>query len=137
MLVAAPPPKNWTWLCTGQDIFPAMLAAIDSAEHSVCLETYTYLAGSPGDSFREALIRACHRGAKVRVLIDALGSMGLPNTYWTPVREAGGEARLFNPLKLNRLGIRDHRKLLVCDERVAFIGGFNISPEYEGDGVNC
>ena len=43
---------------------------------------------------------------------------------------------MFNPIALRRLTIRNHRKLLVCDERVAFIGGFNISPEYEGDGVN-
>jgi cardiolipin synthase len=44
--------------------------------------------------------------------------------------------RWFNPLSLNRLGFRNHRKLLVCDESVAFIGGFNIAPEYEGDGVH-
>jgi cardiolipin synthase len=136
MLVDAPS-KNWTWLCTGQDIFPAMLAAIDAAEHYVWLETYTYAPGPLGETFRDALIRARHRGVQVRVLIDALGSVGLPNTFWTPLREVGGDARFFNPLKLHRLGIRNHRKLLVCDDRVAFIGGFNISPDYEGDGVKC
>ena len=51
------------------------------------------------------------------------------------MRAAGGEVRQFNPLSLNRLGIRNHRKLLVCDEQVAFVGGFNIAPEYDGDGV--
>jgi cardiolipin synthase len=136
MLVAAPP-KNWTWLCAGQDIFPAMLAAIDAAERSVCLETYTFSPGPLGESFRDALIRARQRGARVRVLVDAMGSVGLPDTFWTPLRDAGGEARFFNPLKVNRLGIRNHRKVLVCDDRVAFIGGFNISPDYEGDGVKC
>ena len=44
---------------------------------------------------------------------------------------------VFNPLALNRLSIRNHRKLLVCDDQVAFVGGFNIAPEYEGDGVKC
>ena len=43
--------------------------------------------------------------------------------------------RLFNPLALDRWGIRNHRKLLVCDERVAFVGGFNIASDYDGDGV--
>ena len=44
---------------------------------------------------------------------------------------------MFNPLALDRLGIRNHRKLLVCDERVAFVGGFNIASEYDGDGVTA
>jgi cardiolipin synthase len=125
------------WLCTGNEVFPAMLAAIDAAQESVCLETYTYSADELGQRFRSALIRARQRGVAVRVLIDALGSFGLSQTFWEPLRNVGGEARLFNPLRLNRMGIRSHRKLLVCDERVAFVGGFNISHEYDGDGVSC
>src|SRR3954462_2666778 len=125
------------WLCTGNEVFPAMLAAIDAAQESVCLETYTYSADELGQRFRSALIRARQRGVAVRVLIDALGSFGLSQTFWEPLRNVGGEARLFNPLRLNRMGIRSQRKLLVCDERVAFVGGFNISHEYDGDGVSC
>lgn len=123
------------WLSTGDEFFPAMLAAIDAAQISVCLETYTYSAGRPGDEIRAALLRARQRGARVQVLVDAIGSVGLPGHFWEPLQGAGGEARVFNPLALNRFGIRDHRKLLVCDDRVAFVGGFNIAPEYEGDGV--
>ena len=55
--------------------------------------------------------------------------------FWESLRSAGGEVRQFNPVTLKRLIIRNHRKLLVCDGRVAFVGGFNIAPEYEGDGV--
>ena len=88
-----------------------------------------------GERFRDALVRARQRGARVRVLIDGLGSLSLPGDFWKPLRDAGGEARTFNPISLNRISIRNHRKLLVCDERTAFIGGFNIAPEYEGDGV--
>jgi len=128
---------NWNWLCTGDEIFPAMLTAIEGAQKSVCLETYTYSAGPLGERCREALIRAHKRGALVRVLIDALGSMTLPDNFWAPLRGIGAQVRQFNPLSLNRLGIRNHRKLLVCDERVAFVGGFNISSEYEGDGIKC
>jgi cardiolipin synthase len=108
-----------------------MLAAINAAQESVRLEVYIFSAGHPGEAFREALVRARQRG----VLVDALCSLTLPSSFWGPLRAAGGEARHFNPLSLNRLGIRNHRKLLVCDEQVAFIGGFNIAPEYDGDGL--
>ena len=62
------------WLCTGDEVFPEMLAAIDAAIKSVCLEIYFFLDSPIGIRFREALIRACKRGAKVRVLVDAVGS---------------------------------------------------------------
>jgi len=123
------------WLRTGDEIFPAMLAAIDTARASVSLEVYKFAPGSLGERFREALLRAQRRGAHVRVLVDAFGSMGLPDDFWQPLRAIGGEARSFNPAALMRFSFRDHRKLLVCDGRVAFVGGFNIAPEYEGNGV--
>ena len=126
---------NYRWLRTGTEAFPAMLAAIDAAARSVRLEIYIYSAGPLGERFREALIRARQRGAQVQVLVDALGSIGLPTAFWKPLRAVGGEVRQFNPLSLNWFGIRSHRKLLVCDERVGFVGGFNIAPEFEGDGV--
>ncbi len=128
---------NYNWLCKGDDIFPAMLEAIDAAQKTVCLEMYKLGAGALGERFRDALLRAAKRGVNVRVLVDALGSISLPRAFLDPVRAVGGEVRVFNPLAVNRLGIRDHRKLLVCDECVAFVGGFNIAPEYEGDGVKC
>jgi cardiolipin synthase len=114
-----------------------MLAEIDAAKKSVCLEIYVFQDSPLGIRFREALILACKRGAKVRVLMDAVGSYFLPSHFWGSLRSAGGEVRQFNPVTLKRLIIRNHRKLLVCDERVAFVGGFNIASEYEGDGVKC
>jgi len=66
-----------------------------------------------------------------------LGSYALPGNFFDPLRRAGAEVRLFNPIAVNRFSIRNHRKLLVCDEHVAFVGGYNIAPEYEGDGVTC
>jgi len=128
---------TYNWLCTGDEIFPAMVAAIDEAKKEVCLETYTFSAGSPGEHFRDALVRARQRGLRVRVLIDGLGSYGLPADFFQPLQAAGAEVRVFNPVVLNRMSIRNHRKLLACDDHVAFVGGFNIAPEYEGDGVKC
>jgi len=123
------------WLRAGDEIFPAMLAAIDAARQSVCLEVYTFEDSLLGRQFREALIRARGRGARVRVLVDAIGSVLLPNPFWDPLLQAGGEARVFNALGLRHVAIRSHRKLLVSDERLAVIGGFNIASAYEGDGV--
>lgn len=125
------------WLCSGDVVFPAMLARIEGATRTVRLETYIFKGGRLADRFRATLVAASRRGVQVRVLLDGLGSYGLSAGYWDDLQAAGGSVRTFNPLSLHRLGIRNHRKLLVCDDRSAFIGGFNIAPEYEGDGVTC
>jgi cardiolipin synthase len=129
---------NYThqWLRSGDEIFPALLAAIETARQSICLEIYIFTPGPLGNSFRAALGRARARGVQVRVLLDALGSVSLPADYWRSLRQAGAEVRQFNPVALKRLWIRNHRKLLVCDDRVAVVGGFNLAPEYEGDGLH-
>src|SRR5512133_735970 len=135
MMLAEAARTNYNWLCTGHEMFPAMLAAIGAAKRSVLLETYIFSPGALGEQFRTALIAARKRGLEVRVLLDAFGSYTLPADYWSALRAAGGQVRLFNPLSLNHLGLRDHRKLLVCDNTMAFVGGFNIAAEYDGDGV--
>ena len=114
-----------------------MLAAIADARQSIRLEMYIVHAGATAGQFREALIEARRRGVRVRVLVDAVGSMVLPESFWAPLRGGGGEFRWFNPLSLSGWSIRDHRKLLVCDESLAFVGGVNIAPEYQGDGVTA
>jgi len=119
----------------GDEVFPAMLAAIAAAQRAVSLEIYLFAAGKLAEEFRTSLIAARARGITVRVMVDAIGSLELPDNFLAPLRAAGVEVRVFNPLALRRFGIRNHRKLLVCDERVAFIGGFNIAEEYVGDGV--
>ncbi len=124
------------WLNTGDEAFAEMLQAIAAAKASIRLESYIFVAGPLGSRFLEALLQACQRGVLVRVLIDAWGSLLLSDDYWIPLRQAGGECRWFNRFHLKRFGFRDHRKLLVCDDQVAFVGGFNIAPEYEGDGVD-
>jgi cardiolipin synthase len=127
---------TFRWLRTGEEAFSRMLVAIEKAKVSIRLETYIYNEGPIGLRFRDALVAAAKRGLHVQVLVDALGSRYLPAEFGKPIMDAGGEFRWFNPLNLFRLAFRDHRKILVCDEQVAFIGGFNISPEYEGDGVS-
>jgi cardiolipin synthase len=113
-----------------------MLRAIHEARRSIRLEMYIYTASPIGEQFRDALTSASQRGVKVQVMVDSWGSMTLTERFWDPLRDAGGEFHWFNPLALGRCGIRNHRKLLVCDEEIAFVGGFNIASEYQGDGVN-
>jgi cardiolipin synthase len=127
---------RWQWLRSGTEAFGAMLKAIDAARASVRLETYIYSDDAIGREFLAALLRAQQRGVTVKVLVDALGSHGLPANFFSALTAAGGQAGVFNPLVLRRMSIRDHRKLLVCDEQVGFIGGFNISQEYAGDGIH-
>jgi cardiolipin synthase A/B len=135
--VPEPTPTSFRWLRTGGEAFAAMLKAIDHARQSVRLEMYIYAEAPPGERFRAALVRAAQRGLDVRVLLDAVGSFALSSGFWKPLTDAGGKFRWFNPLKLGRMTYRDHRKLLVCDEQAGFVGGFNIAPEYEGDGVKA
>ena len=112
-----------------------MLAIIDSARRSVRLEMYIFEDSPLGVQFRDALVRAAQRGLKVQVMNDAVGSFGLSASFWEPLTRAGGTFRWFNPLKFGRMTYRDHRKILVCDEDLGFVGGLNIAPQYDGDGV--
>jgi cardiolipin synthase len=126
---------EFQWLPTGALSFVAMLEAIHTASKSVRLETYIYHEDETGLRFRTALVAAAHRGVRVQVLIDAFGSLELRGAFWEPLEAAGGSIRWFNPLSVGRFGFRNHRKLLVCDEDSAIVGGFNIAREYDGDGV--
>ncbi|MEI6564708.1 MAG: phospholipase D-like domain-containing protein [bacterium] len=125
----------YQWYQAGDAFYQALLSEIGKATHSVLLETYIFENGDPGDDFHDALLAAVQRGVKVRVLLDAFGSMDLPSHYWSSVTAAGGKVAFFNPLSLGRIAFRNHRKLLVCDNRVAFISGFNIARSEAGDGI--
>jgi len=124
------------WLGSGAAGFSAMLAAIAAARESVQLETYIFHDSPVGRRIGAALLAACKRGVRVRVLIDGFGSYSLPAYFWRELQESGGECRIFNPLHVRRFPYRNHRKSLSCDDRLAIIGGFNIASEYDGDGVH-
>jgi cardiolipin synthase len=127
--------NHYEWLASGEEIFPALTAAIQSSRKTIRFEVYIYANDEAGRAFRELLFQARLRGLRVQVLVDAIGSLTLPGNFWEPFVAAGGEVRRVNPDLLDSLGSRDHRKLLVCDEEIAFVGGFNIAAEYQGDGV--
>ena len=123
------------WFCGGWNFFPAMLAAIAQARASVELEVYIFADDKTGRQFLQALVRSARSGVRVKLLVDSYGSLTLSAKFFEPLITAGGEVRFFNPLRFNRFGVRDHRKLLLCDRQIVFIGGANISDDYNGDGV--
>lgn len=123
-----------TVLRDGVETFPAMLAALAAARHTICLETYILAADRTGDRFKAVLNERARAGVAVRVIYDAVGSFGLPETWVDDLRAAGCEVVAFNPIRpwrrRFRLWHRDHRKIIVVDNEVAFTGGLNISDDY-------
>lgn len=127
---------HFRWLHTGDAAYDAMVAMIDSGLATIDVEFYTIAPGTAAERLGEALQRAAVRGVRVRVLIDAFGSSSLPAQWMERLSKTGIDIRRFNPRPLLRWSFRDHRKLVVCDDRVALVGGFNVAPEYDGDGIN-
>lgn len=114
----------------GAAAFPAMFAAIDAARTSIALEMYIFADDATGRELRDRLARAAARAIDVMVLVDGWGSWALANDFWDPLREAGGRVRRFRPVGRGLLPFRDHRKLLLLDDRVAIVGGLNVADEY-------
>jgi len=121
-------------LLGGQAAFPQMLAAIRAAEQHVHLEIYMLRDDQVGREFRDALLERAQAGVAVRLLYDSLGSFGLGEGFLGPLRAAGARVLEYSPLFpwRRRFGLnrRDHQKILVVDDRVAFAGGLNIALDY-------
>ena len=107
-----------------------MFKAMDQAAASIALEMYIVEDDETGREFREHLTAAAQRGIRVQVLLDAFGSFDLPDYFWDELRSADGLVRSFHPLLKGLLPFRNHRKLLLVDDRIAYIGGINIAEEY-------
>ncbi len=123
-------------LIDGPDTYAAMLGAIAAAQDHINLETYIFNDDEAGQRFAEALIAKSREGVKVRVIFDSLGSRASDSAFFERMKEAGIGLVEFNPVNpLDggnplAINIRDHRKILVVDGRVAFTGGINIDRSY-------
>lgn len=126
----------------GAAAYAAMLKAIHGAKQHVHLEMYIFEADEMGHLFAEALKERARAGVRVRLIYDSVGSINTPKAFFDDLRGAGVQVVEFNPVKsiasldLLALQNRDHRKLLVTDGRVAFLGGINISSVYSGGSSN-
>jgi cardiolipin synthase A/B len=120
-------------LHNGDEAYPQMLAAIDGAAKSVALSCYIFRADAAGRDFIVALAHAHRRGVMVRVLIDGYGGGYLRSPAYRRLRRAGVPVARFlhsaMPWRMPFLNLRTHRKLLVVDGAVAFVGGLNIGSE--------
>ncbi|WAC63849.1 cardiolipin synthase [Pseudoxanthomonas sp. SL93] len=119
----------------GAEIFPAMLAAVEAAQHTITFETYIYWSGDIGERFAKALATRAKAGVKVHVLLDWVGSQKVDDTLIDHMKSAGVEVEYFHPLHwytLGRINNRTHRKLLVVDGRVGFTGGVGIADQWNG-----
>lgn len=123
-----------TLLENGDEAYPAMLAAIAEAQYSISLLSYIFDSDRAGEVFFQALCAAQHRGVEVRILIDAVGARYSQHNMVDQFKRAGLRAAAFRPSRApRRMGyanLRNHRKILVVDGRVAFTGGTNIREDH-------
>jgi cardiolipin synthase A/B len=120
----------------GAEAYPRMLLSIEQARRFIHLEVYAFLASGVGHRFIEALGNASRRGVGVEVIIDGWGSVRDGRAVKELLQNAGCSVRIFSRLRsllLGRLG-RNHRKLLLIDDQVAYIGGINIGDENLAEG---
>jgi len=132
--------ESWSGFVSGNQIsllqneaayFPAIVTAIDQARHEIYLETYIYRDDITGRQIADTLQRAARRGVKIHVLIDGYGSKDLPRTMLDQLQSEGSQLLIYRPkispwtFRRKRLR-RMHRKILVVDRVIAFVGGINI-----------
>lgn len=120
----------------GKATYAAMFAAIRAARDHINLESYIIEDDEIGNQFADLLLEQQRRGIQVNLIYDSFGGIGTPQEYFDRLREGGINVLEFNPInpldarKSWLINNRDHRKLLVVDGRIAFIGGINISNVY-------
>jgi cardiolipin synthase A/B len=120
----------------GEKAFPAMLAAIDSAKQRVAFESYIYSDGEVADRFTAAFESAARRGVRVRIVVDSVGSSDIGKAHVERLESAGVKIGWANPVfsaDIEEANYRSHRKALVVDGQVAFVGGMGIADHWLHD----
>lgn len=121
-------------LVNGRQTFPAMLDAIASSTNYIHLEFYRFEPDTLGMEFSELMMRKANEGVKVRVIYDDVGSWNIRKPYIKKMREAGVQIHTFMPVRFpnfsSKINYRNHRKILVVDGKVGFVGGLNIADKY-------
>jgi cardiolipin synthase A/B len=123
-------------LQNGVQFFPALLRDISAARESVHIESFIWYDGKLARQMAGALAQKAKQGVEVRVLVDASGGRQLKGDVKEMLERAGVKVAHFHPLRISNLGRmnnRDHRKLMIIDGRIGYIGGFCIADEWMGD----
>jgi cardiolipin synthase len=116
----------------GDEIFPAMLGAIRRAKHTITFENFVFTSGRVTRQFAGAFAERAMAGVKVHVLQDAMGCNCIRGEEFEVMKRAGVEVEIFRYFNM-QFNERTHRKLLVIDGKVGFIGGVGISDDWDGD----
>ena len=122
-------------LCSGAEFFPALIAAIEAAQHEIHLETYIFERDPTGEAVAHALCGAARRGVAVRVLVDGFGSRDFVSDLMPDLEASGVSVLVFRrelgllSFRMHRLR-RLHRKLALIDAKVGFVGGINIVDDF-------
>lgn len=120
----------------GQDKFDRLLEDIAEAKHHIHIQYYIFRLDRLGTRILDALIEKARQDVQVRVLYDEMGSRGVHKKDFKALIEQGGEVEVFFPSVLPlinpRMNYRNHRKIVVIDGKVGYIGGFNVGDEYLG-----
>ncbi|MFB3169034.1 cardiolipin synthase [Neobacillus sp. 179-C4.2 HS] len=123
-------------LTNGEETFHHILEQLNKARHHIHIEYYIVRDDRIGQEIKEILINKAAQGVKVRFLYDAVGSWKLSKKYIDDLKNAGIETVCFGPVKLpflnNKFNFRNHRKIIVIDGMIGFVGGLNIGDEYLG-----
>jgi len=123
-------------LINGDATFDSILAGVAAAEEYILFQFYMFHDDGLGRRVKDALSERARAGVRVYVLYDEIGSGGLPATYVDELRAAGVEVSSFKPTQGSRnrfqLNFRNHRKMVVVDGNVAWVGGHNVGDEYLG-----
>lgn len=124
-------------LQNGDEIFPAMLAAIRAAKHTINFEAYLFYSGQVGSQFRDALAQKAREGVQVRVLLDGIGSgLKLDNRDVDLMKNAGCQFAYYHPTRswrTDKLNRRTHRRVLVVDGMLGFTGSVGFADEWLGN----
>lgn len=125
-------------LIDGKEIFQSIFDGIDAAEEYLLVQFYIVRDDKRGRELQRKLIERARDGVRVYVLFDSIGSLDLGSSYISELTEAGVDVRSFfqheSWIDRFRLNFRNHRKLVVADGKVGWIGGLNIGDEYESEG---
>jgi len=124
-----------TALRNGDEIFPTMLEAIRNAKRTITFENFLWRDGLIANAFAEALAERARAGVNVYLLQDAFGCDSLHSGAMRHLRDSPVELEIFRFLLISRINFRTHRKLLVVDGEIGFIGGVCIADAWQGDGV--
>lgn len=120
----------------GKDKFDALFKDIEKAKSHIHLQYYIFRDDDLGQRLIDLLTKKAKEGVEVRVLYDEMGSRRIKKRSFNKLKQAGGEVEVFFPSKIPlvnlRMNFRNHRKIVIIDGKIAYVGGFNVGDEYLG-----